>query len=228
MKYKIHKLKNSILDKIDNIKEYLRDCFRQNKIYSLYRKFIKVKSKIYNSILDEIVNIKEYLEDCFQQTKIYDLYRKFIRGIHNFYLYKNLIWEDRWWDSIFILKMLKRKLELMEYNFRVNGHYIGVRKDARKIKICVLLLDRIIKDDYYDNVYKNHYKKWGKPVYRHVDIEGGLCRLEIDHANVKTKEDEEQEKKEFRILCDRESKMKQQDIDYLFKLISKHILSWWD
>jgi len=153
---------------------------------------------------------------------------KIIEGIKNLWKWKSIIWNDRWWDSYFLFKILKFKLEQMEENFRERGIHVSAEKEADKMKICVLLLDRLIKDEYDENVFKHHYEKWGEPEFSSSEINDELSQLHITHKNVITEEDEKQERKEFRILCKKPYKMEKQDVEYLFKLLSKNILTWWD
>ena len=151
-----------------------------------------------------------------------------IKGIKNLWKWKKVIWNDRWYDSYFLFKLLKFKLENMEYKFRKDGMHLNNGKDADKMKICILLLDRIIKDEYHDNIFRYHDKKWGEPELSWDEYDNENSILNITHKNVLTEGDKKQENKEFRILSKRESKMKQNDVNYLFKLFSKYILMWWD
>jgi hypothetical protein len=126
--------------------------------------------------------------------------------------------------------MLHKKLTIMEKNIRENGHHLYREKDADKIKIAVNLLDRLIKDEYYENVFKHHRKKWGEAEFNWTDVEGDpdYLELKVTRPKILTEKDKEQEKKEFRILSRKEAKQKQQDIDFLFNHIRKHIQGWWD
>jgi hypothetical protein len=142
----------------------------------------------------------------------YDLHR----GIINLIKWFPIIWKDRNWDDYFIYEILKFKLSLMEEYIRENGIHLNAEKDAFNIKKCVILLDRIIKDEYHDNVFKNHDKKWGK------------FEFLVNRKNVLTKEDEEQEKKEYRRLSKCVIELKNQDYKYLFYLMEKYIQHWWD
>lgn len=155
--------------------------------------------------------------------KLADILRKIKYGIENLIIWFPIIWKDRPWDHYFIYCVLRRKLHLTEQYIRKYGLHVKNIEDADKIKKCVLLLDRLIKDEYHDHVFKNHYKKWGEPNY---NFEGN--RFNIDHPNVKTARDKELHSKEFRRLIEEEDKHKNQDLDLLFKLMRKHIQTWWD
>jgi hypothetical protein len=82
------------------------------------------------------------------------------QGVGNLKTWFPVIWHDRWWDHCFLYTLLRFKLILMERGFRKWGHSVAAEKDAKKIKTCVLLLDRLIKDDYItynrgDNIRKS-------------------------------------------------------------------------
>ena len=118
----------------------------------------------------------------------------------------------------------------MEVNFRKHGHHVKHIEDADKIKKCVILLDRLIEDEYHENVFKNHYKKWGEPkmTFRDSTEYPDCSVLDIKYPKVKTKEDDKLETKQFRLKSNMVEAMREQDLELLFTLMRKHIQSWWD
>jgi hypothetical protein len=162
---------------------------------------------------------------------IYNFFRYNLpRGIINLIKWFPIIWQDRDYDQVYICYILQYKLSLMEKFLREKGHCINSEKDAFNIKKCVILLDRIIKDEYHENVFKNHDKKWGeiKLSSKPYENDKEFHKLLISRKNVVTKEDEEQEKKEYRRLNKHEVELKNQDYKYLFYLMEKYIKHWWD
>ena len=155
--------------------------------------------------------------------KIKDFPRNVIYGIENLIKWAPVIWDDRQWDNQFIYKVFRHKLHLTEQCIRKHGHHVRNIEDADKIKTCVLLIDRLIEDDYLEKVSKRYYEKWGRPDF---NIKDGF--LDIKYPNVKTKKDKEQESKDYKRLINKEQEMKKQDLDLLFKTMNKHIQSWWD
>jgi len=162
--------------------------------------------------------------------KIKDLPYQIKHGIKNLIIWFPVIWKDRWWDHWFLYVVLRHKLHLMEKNIRKYGHHVRHIEDADKIKKCVLLLDRLIKDDYHEIVYKYHDKKWGDGDFIFTDSTQypDCVKLDIKYENVKTKEDEKLQSKEYRLLMNKPEELKKQDLDLLFKLMRKHIQGWWD
>jgi len=144
------------------------------------------------------------------------------QGIKNLWKWFPVIWNDRDWDQCYLYKFLHFKLQNMEDLHRNYGHSLDNRKIADKIKVCKLLLDRLIKDEYYENAFKNHDKKWGE-----LELDwNSNCLIKRPYAI--TEKEKEKELKEFNRLCQHELYLRRQDINYLFKLMAKHVEGWWD
>lgn len=76
-------------------------------------------------------------------------------GIKNLVLWFLIIWKDRPWDHYYLFVMLRHKLLLMEEYFdRPNPIVVDSKKIAEQIRLCRLLLNRIIKNDYIPNSIK--------------------------------------------------------------------------
>ena len=162
--------------------------------------------------------------------KIKEWPRQIRQGIKSLIIWFPVIWKDRWWDQYFIYVVLRHKLHLMEKNIRLYGHHTKHIQDADNIKKCVLLLDRLINDDYHENVYKHHDKKWGDADFIFTDsTDYPQCsKLDIKYPNAKTKEDEELQSKEHKLLMKKPQELLEQDLELLFKLMRKNIQTWWD
>lgn len=162
-------------------------------------------------------------------TKINDIVRSFYYGIKNLKKWFPIIWKDRDWDYFYLYKILKFKLERMEYLQRKYGYAVDSNKIADQIKLCINLLDRILKDEYSDMVFKKHDKKWGKlqMVFKPLEDNPNFSEL-LKRENVITEEDKKQERKEFAKLIQIEDNLKKQDIDLLFDTMKKYSQRWWD
>ena len=162
--------------------------------------------------------------------KIRDFFRSIKYGIENLLIWFSIIWSDRDWDQWYLYKILKFKLTQMEKLQREYGTAVNSIKIADQIKICVNLLDRLTKDEYGENVFKHHDEKWGDAHFNFTPYKDDeeYSQLIITRDNVNSKEDEEQEKKEFRRLSEHERELRKEDINYLFTLMNKHIEGWWD
>lgn len=95
------------------------------------------------------------------------------QGIRNLITWFPVIWRDRWWDHYFLYSILKKKLELMEKGFRTYGIGLHSEKDAKNMKKCILLLDRLINNDYID------YKR-GDNLQASIEKEERMINQDLD------------------------------------------------
>lgn len=177
--------------------------------------------KIYSFFRFTIVRLIEETYSFFHRDIPY--------GIENLIVWFKTIWTDRDWDYIFLFYILKLKLSRMEKLIREHGKHLDSDLDARRIKRCVIILDRLIKDEYQEKALERHDKKWGNRDYRFEKIPGTNCsKLEIDIENATTDELKEQERQEFLKYTKFAWHVKQKDIEILFNTMKKHIFEWWD
>lgn len=161
--------------------------------------------------------------------KLNYLYRDLKHGIKNLITWFPVIWNDRQWDHWFFYIILHKKLSLMENFFHHYGIHTNAKNDAEKIKMCVLLLNRLKDDKYLDNAIKNHDKRWGESNINFEKIEDSdLYKLNITYDSVKNIKDEKNQKRDFKNAIEKEQYLKDQDLDLLFSILRKNIQSWWD
>lgn len=162
-------------------------------------------------------------------TRIKDWFRYDLpRGIKNLIVWFPVIWKDRNFDQHYIFLILHHKLKMTEENVR-NGPHTTAEQDAKQIKLCVLLLERLIKDDYLFMVMKDHDIKWGsgKMVTEPIPDKPNYCSVEFMYENVHTPDDEKNQEKDFNRAIDHEQYLRNQDLDVLFNTMKKYILGWW-
>jgi len=150
------------------------------------------------------------------------IYRNVKYGIQNLVRWFPVIWTDRDWDHIYLFIMLRYKLRGMENLLRKYGYHVNAEAEADNIRKCILILNRIIDDVYYDIAFRFHEQKWGE-----LDMSLERGHLHLFRKNV-TPETIEQERSEFRKCCELEKYLIDQDLQYLFNFMSKHIKEWWD
>jgi hypothetical protein len=160
---------------------------------------------------------------------------KFLRpiqsGIKNLITWFPVIWNDQQWDQYYLLKVLQKKLTLMEKYFRTRGHHVDAEKDADNIKLAINLIGRLIKDDYMESAFTPHKKKYGESTIIFEDIVGKekYTKLNIKYENQpETEEEIKQERDLFLRCCNKEGYLRQQDLKMLFDHLKKHMLTWWD
>ncbi len=154
--------------------------------------------------------------------------KNFIGSIKNLITWFPIIWQDQQWDWTYIIILLRKKLIRMEHFFRKHGYHLHANKDADKMKKCILLIDRILKDEYHETAFKKHDEKWGEPEFSYCKEKDGLENVELRHKNIKTKEDKEKHHKEVTACMKCEDTLKKQDLYMLFDILKKNIDSWWD
>lgn len=189
--------------------------------------WIKIKA---DKLWDKLVDLYEWIYEELYKP-IYDTYRATINALINYKYWWKIIGKDRNFDKHYIFIMLRHKLIDDEKFYRSEYAWgVGASKLADKMKICILLLDRIIEDNYHENAFRNHDKKWGEIEMwsTEYDCPPDFHELNLNRTKVCNTDDYEQERKESRRLYKHVRYMEQQDIDYLFKIISKHIQGWWD
>jgi hypothetical protein len=67
-----------------------------------------------------------------------------------------VIWLDEDDDWSFLAEIMEYKLSRMAKGFEEWGHHVGSKKDARRMRICALLLKRLSEDKYSDNASKGY------------------------------------------------------------------------
>jgi len=165
-----------------------------------------------------------YIDVKYSMRKWYHPFYDLKYGIENLISYFKLIWNDRDWDYHYWLKMNRLKLSRMEKLIRDHGVHLYAKKDADRIHKAVMVIDRILEDNYYDLAFRSHDKKWGELSINWVDCEHEDFReAKFNRPNV-TKE---QERKKIRWVKHAEY-LKKQDLKYLTDIINKYLYSWWD
>jgi len=156
------------------------------------------------------------------------LYRQTKYGVQNLIRWFPVIWTDRDWDWRYYLEMQIKKLEGMEKSIR-SGHHVYGWRDADNIKKVLFALKRLEADDYHENAFINHDRKWGKINSSFGEKDENNCREWImNRSNAVTDKEKEQERKESRKLFKHSEYMKKQDLEYANKIITKYLFHWWD
>ena len=153
-----------------------------------------------------------------------NFFRNIKKGIGNLISWFPIVWNDRDWDYYFIYDLLHFKLSRMEKYIRKYGHSVDNKKDADSIKECVIILERLINDDYVAEDWDKIHEKWGD--FEFVRREDGRSILEC--TKVKTEEDKEAYKQDVKNCCEKEESLIQKDLHDLFENMKLHIRRWWD
>ena len=117
-------------------------------------KLIKLKNKLNNIKL----NIGIWFTHNFKYP-----YLEFKSGIKNFWKYRKIIWDDRWYDYFFIIELYKFKLKDNIDNWD-KSNYVGSNFTKKRM---IILYNRL--NSYLDNLEElqeqYYYKKITKSQY---------------------------------------------------------------
>jgi hypothetical protein len=127
-----------------------------------------------------------------------------------------ILWKDRNWDHWFILEILKHKIRFQREYITKHDRHTTAQEDGRNMRIAEVLIDRLQKCEYVDKDWEEHYKQWPSR-WRCEDIEKELNRPYKPG-----------EREDVLRIGAREKYMKNQDYEYLFRHLKKHIEKWWD
>lgn len=100
------------------------------------------------------------------------------KRMKNVIVWLPVIWKDDWYSEYWLYEVMKFKIQIMEKRFRKDGHFIGHKKVANSMKVCTLLLDRLIKNDYWETTTKFHDKNLSSIIAKSVNIESLRLFLE--------------------------------------------------
>lgn len=99
----------------------------------------------------------------------------FKRGVENIWSWLPVIWKDRNYDHVFILEILKYKIENQSKYIERCGVYEDRWRDLRNMRACVNLID-LITSSFYDNEYREYHKV--KYRFKLVDKKNGLSTIQ--------------------------------------------------
>ncbi len=191
-------------------------------------KVLKMMGKSYCSVKSYIRGY--YFSMKFNMASWDYPFRDLKYGIGNLFSYFMIIWNDRDWDSHYWLVLNEKKLDRMEKLIRNHGNHLYHIRDADNIRHTRLAIKRIIADDYHENVYRHHDKKWGKSdfVFHPLNDGSDCSELKITHENAVTDEEKEQQTIEYGRLINKSDYLKRQDMEYVTMMLNKYLFHWWD
>ena len=152
---------------------------------------------------------------------------RFVENVWSVVKWLPVIWKDRQFDGVFLLRMMEYKLGLMEKFFRTKNIISDREKVAKKIMICRVLCKRLAEEEYTTPWDKERtesaHRLWDYISGNKKEIGGGMS-VYTSEGYVPSKE--------LRRAADwankREEEMIQQDIECLFTILKKNIRKFWD
>lgn len=145
--------------------------------------------------------------------------------------YVPVIWnEDKDFEAESILALMERKFRRCANFFEKDSIVMDSERTAKELRICAELCRRAYTNNYSLRQEKYYSDKYGDTDIVDVGIdERGWTRTVIDPApKVKTEKEQEQARKLRMRMGKHEEYMLKQDLEYLGKLMSKKLHSWWE
>ncbi len=152
--------------------------------------------------------------------------RQFWRNVYRVCYWLPVIWKDRWWDHCYLLQVLEHKLRYDAERYCKSG----MSADAGRIAIQMLNAAELCRRLYTDNYSTPWDKEAAESGWRLMNYMRSNLAKEGDlvfHSSEGSQRDPDLERKAS-WAYERESEMRNQDLDFLTKLLRKQIFSWWD
>lgn len=113
---------------------------------------------------DANCNWREFVWWLWHDHRISTAWYNLKYGLQNLWRWHRVIWEDRDWDYMYLLIVMKKKIEQMETTERKWSLHASAPCHAQQLRVCRLLIDRIEQNDYGCLPFKKIRTSW-----RHED-----------------------------------------------------------
>jgi hypothetical protein len=145
--------------------------------------------------------------------------KRFFKRLIKLYKWNKILWNEYDWDYVYLLGIMKFKLDLMEPVIRA-GYAENAEKTADEIKKTSELLQLLIDDNFNKN-YNKLTEKYGEHDFTLIGQMRGFQRVNVTDEN---KEEFQLDFKEANRLDNLEKKRVQNEF---FKMFKKYE-NWWD
>jgi len=150
-------------------------------------------------------------------------FRSIATGFKNIVTWLPVIWNDRQFDQGYLFDILRFKMRLMEDFWKSDDtNVMHPEKTELQIRIARILLDRICEHSYAANAIMLLEEKYGHYTFEFEPSEGNPKFYRIVDKRSK------KEQEEYTRAYKRSEYCENQDIEYLFDHMKKHIRKWWD
>jgi hypothetical protein len=141
-------------------------------------------------------------------------------GLENLRVYGPIIWRNREWDYVFLLRLMELKFRRMSAALE-NGYHLHNDRYARQLRVCAELCKRMLDDNYYDKVSGGtRIESWTTP--------GKISGTRQFHMQEYDKEGNIVPLKQTSLWFRMADRNKANDLAYMTKLMGKYLFHWWD
>lgn len=143
--------------------------------------------------------------------------------------YKAILKDDEDWDWAFIIKLLRYKLERTRKCIDQNRLIVDHKKVAKQILTVEQLFERILENDYLEEIGKDFFKKNGRPKWIFEKAKPGQKLISsTSRFPRETPRNSVRLHREYLSLVRRSYRMQCSDMNRALALMAKNIWNWWD
>lgn len=190
--------------------------------------------------LTKHLNIKSTRRNVFQKIwdwlysnifwRVYDFYKR----LKNLFVWFKIIWNDKDWDSVYLMEIFKFKMERMLKYFEEGDSILAESERQRVIeglRTSIKLIQKAIIDEEYSYEFVREIESiYGERnfVFKDIEENPNLKSLEIewkvDYTEEQIKELEEKINNAYRKGSEKQKKAQ----ELTFKFINHRFREWWD
>lgn len=143
--------------------------------------------------------------------------------------YRRFLKDDYDWDYVYILRLLQYKLSRTRKCIVSNNIVVSAKKIGGQIQKVEDLLNRVIKDRYYDQISESFHKKYGAlKMITFPPEKGAQSTPVVFRYQKENPRNSERIHREGMRLHQKAEKMRMSDLRKAFHLMNKNIWGWWD
>jgi hypothetical protein len=159
-----------------------------------------------------------FMQKIWWHRKYSDWYYSLKYGIKNLFKWFKIVWNDRDYDSDYILRVLQFKIKNTRILTEKNKRHVGYQEDVANMLRCEELIQNLLDDKFAERCgYDSE-----RVTLDFIETEDeDLLEMVNGHPNPQSDEDLSSIFKKARELQLTERKE-------LFKILDKHLQSWWD
>jgi hypothetical protein len=142
--------------------------------------------------------------------------RVFFECLSRVLAYVPVLWSNHDFDHGYILRLLRYKIKRTRDHIMHHKMHTEWRRDVWHMNYAILLLDRIMADDYFIDEWVKHFEKW--PSIMQTDEQGRCFSPSMP----------DDERAEWEPLHKKTEDAKTKDWHNLWKFLDEHLREWWD
>ena len=216
------------------MKEYLKMLLKLT-LSDISERLPEVRWEFKRPFVRGAKNFGKAFEQLFDDTKsfLYELFVQIPKDIKTFakncWAFKGLLWQDRNWDHVYILRFLQFKIKRTRQYIEKHQRHTRWKRDVKDMLQAEEMIRVILEDRAGAELFEAHDAKWGKSHHKFIPLENGTGSLmRTLREKVHTPEEQAQELKEYRAILKKSWKLEEKHWNRLWKHLDKNMRNWWD